>query len=57
MTINVLNYKSHRAGKYITPLNNPRCKVRIKRMKSVLEQDDAKGLNQLEDYNNLGMSK
>ena len=57
MSIGVLDYKPHQAGKYITPLNISRCKVRIKRIKSVSEQDDDKRLKKFKDYNNFGLPK
>jgi len=57
MSGGVMDYKPHQAGKYITPLNNPRCKVRVKRVKSVSEQDDNKRFKKFKNYNNLGMPK
>ena len=57
MSIGVMDYRPHQAGKYITPLNNPCCKVRVKRVKSVSEQDDDKRLKKFKDYNNLGLPK
>ena len=53
MTMRLLNYKPQQAGKYITPLNISRCKVRIKRIKSVSEQENDKRLKKFKDYNNF----